>query len=46
VYLGKIEDVTSFMKVIGRNCEEVAGKFEVKSTNYTECYLFVYICVY
>ncbi|KAI7907308.1 IGR protein motif-domain-containing protein [Cokeromyces recurvatus] len=25
---GKIQDVESFMKAIGRNCEEVANKFE------------------
>ncbi|KAI8080728.1 IGR protein motif-domain-containing protein [Gilbertella persicaria] len=25
---GNIQDVESFMKAIGRNCEEVAGKFE------------------
>jgi hypothetical protein len=27
--LGKIQDVPTFMKAIGRNCEDLAGKFEV-----------------
>lgn len=27
--LGNIQDVASFMKAIGRKCEEVSSKFEV-----------------
>lgn len=27
--IGNVQDVESFMKAIGRKCEEVSGKFEV-----------------
>lgn len=27
--LGQIQDVSTFLKAIGRGCDEVAGKFEV-----------------